>query len=57
MKYENSINLFQYSRLKTNPVKVGNIEIGGKNFYFNIAGVLSRQGIGNTFVFYDEKLI
>ena len=36
--------------------KVKNIEIGGKNFYFNIAGVLSRQGIGNTFVFYDEKL-
>ena len=31
MKYENSINLFQYSRLKTNPVKVGNIEIGGNN--------------------------
>jgi len=31
MKYENYINLFQYTRLKTHPVKVGNIIIGGNN--------------------------
>ncbi len=31
MKYENYINLFQYTRLKTHPVKVGNIEMGGNN--------------------------
>ncbi len=31
MKYEKSINLFQYSRLKTRSVKLGNIEIGGNN--------------------------
>jgi len=31
MKYENYINLFQYTRLKTHPVKVGTIEMGGNN--------------------------
>lgn len=31
MKYEKYINLFQYNRLKTTSVKVGNIEIGGNN--------------------------
>lgn len=31
MKYENYINLFQYTRLKTRPVKVGIIEFGGNN--------------------------
>lgn len=31
MKYENYINLFQYTRLKTRPVQVGNINIGGDN--------------------------
>ncbi len=31
MKFEKHINLFKYFRLKTNPVKVGSIEIGGSN--------------------------
>jgi len=31
MKYENYINLFQYNRIKTRSVQVGNIEIGGNN--------------------------
>ena len=31
MKYENYINLFQYTRLKTRSVQVGNIEMGGNN--------------------------
>jgi (E)-4-hydroxy-3-methylbut-2-enyl-diphosphate synthase len=31
MKYENYIHLFQYTRLKTQRVKVGTIEIGGNN--------------------------
>ena len=31
MKYEEYINLFQYTRLKTRSVKVGNIEMGGNN--------------------------
>lgn len=31
MNFEKHINLFKYSRLKTHPVKVGSIEIGGNN--------------------------
>jgi (E)-4-hydroxy-3-methylbut-2-enyl-diphosphate synthase len=31
MKYEEYINLFQYTRLKTRSVQVGNIEMGGNN--------------------------
>jgi len=31
MKFENHINLFKYTRLKTRSVKVGNIEIGGES--------------------------
>jgi (E)-4-hydroxy-3-methylbut-2-enyl-diphosphate synthase len=31
MKYEEYINLFQYTRLKTHSVQIGNIEMGGNN--------------------------
>jgi len=31
MKYEEYINLFQYKRLKTSSVQIGNIEMGGNN--------------------------
>ncbi len=31
MKYEEYINLFQYKRLKTRSVQIGNIEMGGNN--------------------------
>lgn len=39
-----------------NYFKTKSIEVEGKIFYFNVAGVLSRQGIGDTFTFYDEQL-
>ena len=31
MKYEKSINLFRYSRIKTQSVQVGSVGIGGDN--------------------------